>query len=268
LAKGVIKLILVGSLLAASLLSACSDQSAPTATQAPLSSPIASDSIPAPVTAPLPSRTPTPTTEVFALIPTNTPPVIFPTATVPLVRTIAPPNTPTPRPDQSIPIQGPSLITFRTTKLSFQTAYAKAAAQMAPVSGAARLVLAQATTFTLDQTIWTFFFTVPQGTNTWAVTVDSGTKDKKEQITVSRSVTLLPGEAGQWQPSRVLDSDDLSTRLQRGGVPLELPFDTVYVQLEASAQGRVPAYLLVNSALQKQLVINALDATIIRNDFV
>lgn len=266
LVKGFIKLIVVGLILAA-LLSACSDQNAPTATQAPLSSPIVGDSIPAPVPTtapplPTPARTPTPTIEVFALIPTNTPPVIFPTYTS------APVTTPTPRPDQSVPIQGPSLITFRTTKYSFQTAYAKAAAKMAATNGAARLVLAQATTFTLDQTIWTFFFTVPQGTNTWAVTVDSGIKEKKEQISLTRSVALLPDEAGQWQPAKVLDSDDLSTRLQRGGVPPQLPFDTVYVQLEPSARGKVPAYLLVNSALQKQLVVNALDATVMRNDFL
>jgi hypothetical protein len=266
LGKGFIKLILVGLLLAG-LLSACSDQSAPTATEAPLSSPIVGDSIPVPTTpgpSTLPGRTPAPTstTEVFALIPTNTPPVIFPTYTS------APPTTPTPRPDQSVPIQGPSLITFRSTKVSFQTAYAKAAARMVTVNGAARLVLAQATTFTLDQTIWTFFFTVPQGTKTWAVTFDSGANDKKEQITLTPSVTLLADEAGQWQVSKVLDSDDLSTRLQRSGVPPQLPFDTVYVQLQPSAQGKVPAYLLVNSALQKQLVVNALDATIMRNDFL
>ncbi len=261
-----IKKILVGLSLAV-LLSACSDQNAPIATQAPLSSPIVGDFIPTATTgtlsaSPIP-RTPTPTTEVFALIPTNTPPAIFPTAT------IAPVLTATPRPDLSVPIQGPSLITFRATKFSFQTAYAKAAAQMTPVNGSARLVLAQATTFTLEQTVWTFFFTVPQSTNSWAVTVDSGPKDKKELVTVARAVTLLPDEAGQWQAAKVLDSDELSTRLQRGGLPLQLPFDTVYVQMQISpTQGKVPAYLLVNSALQKQLIVNALDATIIRNDFL
>jgi hypothetical protein len=264
LGKGFIKLILV-SLLLAGLLSGCSGQTAPAPTEAPLSSPIVGDSIPVPTTPAsptLPGRTPTPTTEVFALIPTNTPPVIFPTYTS------APPTTPTPRPVQFVPIQGPSLITFRSTKVSFQTAYAKAAARMATINGTARLALAQATTFTLDQTIWTFFFTVPQGTKTWAVTFDSGANDKKEQITLTPSMTLLPDEAGQWQVARVLDSDDLSTRLQRSGVPPQLPFDTVYVQLQPSAQGKVPAYLLVNSALQKQLVVNALDATVMRNDFL
>lgn len=261
--KGFIKKILVGLSLAA-LLSACSDQNGPVATQAPLSSPIVGDFIPTATPSPSPApRTPTPTTEVFALIPTNTPPAIFPTSTT------APILTPTPRPDLSVPIQGPSLITFRATRFSFQTAYAKAAAQMTPVNNAARLVLAQATTFTLEQTVWTFFFTVPQGTNSWAVTVDSGTKDKKEQTTVARAVTLLPDEAGQWQPAKVLDSDELSTQLQRNGLPLQLPFDTVYVQMQLSpTQGKVPAYLLVNSTLQKELIVNALDATIIRNDFL
>ena len=71
------------------------------------------------------------------------------------------------------------------------------------------------------------------------------------------------------EAAKVLDSDELSTRLQRGGLPLQLPFDTVYVQMQISpTQGKVPAYLLVNSALQKQLIVNAQDATIIRNDFL
>jgi hypothetical protein len=251
------------------LLAGCADQSTPQPTEGPLSTPLSGDSIAAatatalpPSPTPQPTRTPTPTTEIIALVPTNTPPVIFPTPTDP------PAATPTPRADQSIPIQGPSLITFRSTRLSFQTAYAKAAAQMNTVSGAARLVLGQATTFTLDQTVWTFFFTIPNGTSTWAVTIDSGAKDQKEQVTVVRSVTLLPDEAGQWQPSKILDSDELTTRLQRNGLPPQLPFDTVYVQMQSSpTQGKVPAYLLVNSALQKELIVSALDATIIRNDF-
>ena len=259
--KGFIQKWGAGLLLAA-LLSACSDQNVAPPTEAPLSTPISGDSIAVATATPSPTRTPTPTTEVIALVPTNTPPAIFPTPTDPPV------DTPTPRADQTIPIQGPSLITFRSTKLSFQTAYAKAAAQAAQFSGAARLVLAQATTFTLDQTVWTFFFTVPNGSNTWAVTVDSGTKDKKEQITALKVSTLLPEEAGQWQPTKILDSDELTTRLQRSGLPPQLPFDTVFIQMESSpTQGKVPAYLLVNSSLQKELIVNALDATIIRNDF-
>lgn len=256
------------ALILTALVGACGEPTTPQPTEAPLNTPVSGDSIQAPTPTatplPLPTRTPlpTPTTEVVALVPTNTPPAIFPTPTEPPAATF------TPRADQSIPIQGPSLITFRSTKLSFQTAYAKAVAKMNPVNGSARLVLAQATTFTLDQTVWTFFFTVPNGPNTWAVTVDSGAKDQKEQIAVLRSVTLLPDEAGQWQPSKVLDSDELTTRLQRNGLPPQLPFDTVYVQMQSSpTQGKVPAYLLVNSALQKELVVNGLDATIIRNDF-
>jgi hypothetical protein len=266
LRKGIFKRFAAIIFLAV-FLTACADQNAsPPPTEAPLSSPVVVDSIPTatPTLVPTlaPTRIPTPTIEVIALVPTNTPPVVFPTPTDPPVAT------PTPRTDQAIPIQGPSLITFRSTKLSFQTAYAKAAAKMNPVNGSARLVLAQATTFTLDQTVWTFFFTVPNGTSTWSVTVDSGAKDKKEQITVLRSVTLLPEEAGQWQASKVLDSDELTTRLQRNGLPPQLPFDTVYVQMESSpTQGKVPAYLMVNSALQKELIVNGLDGTIIRNDF-
>lgn len=250
------------ALLLAALLAACADQTAPRPTEAPLSTPLSGDSIHPPTATPLPTRTPTPTTEVFALVPTNTPPAIFPTPTDPPIAT------PTPRSDQSIPIQGPSLITFRSTKLSFQTAYKKAAAQMGQLNGSARLVLAQATTFTLDRTVWTFFFTIPNGASTWAVTVDSGAKDQKEQISALKVTTLLPEEAGQWQPSQVLDSDELTTRLQRNGLPPQLPFDTVFIQMQSSpTQGKVPAYLLVNSALQKELIVNGLDATIIRNDF-
>ena len=263
--KGFFRKFIAGLSLAA-LLSACTDQTPPNPTPAPLSSPIVGDFIPTATPSPaVTPRTPTPTIEIIALIPTNTPPVIFPTATNAPTQVV----TATPRPDLSVPVQGPSLITFRATKLSFQTAYAKAAAQMNTVNGAARLVLAQATTFTLEQTVWTFFFTVPQTSNTWAVTVDSGTKDKKEQVSLTRSAALLPDEAGQWQASKVLDSDELSTRLQRNGLPLQLPFDTVYLQLQVSpTQGKVPAYLMINSALQKELIVNALDATIIRNDFL
>lgn len=201
------------------------------------------------------------TTEAAFLLPTSTPPVIPPTAF----------PSPTPRPEQGDLRIGASLSAFRTTKASFKTAYGKASARMSGVNGAARLVLAQSTFFDRERTVWTFFFTVPQGNRTWSVTYDSAFgKEKKEQISLRDSAAaLLPEEAGQWQVSRVLDSDEVSTRLEQGGLPPDLPLDTVYLQqVIATGQGRVPAYIFVNGALSKQIIVNALTGAIIQNDFI
>ncbi len=251
---GLISLLLIG------LLTACSDSPAPTAPPAslPQFTPVAS------ATSPVVPKTslPTATTEVLALIPTTTPPAAPPPTRFP---------TATPRPGQTVPDIGPSLTAIRTTRVSFQTAYNKAAGRMAGVNGAARLVLAQSTLFTLDRSVWTFFFTVPQGTRSWTVTYDSGLpKDNKEQIAVlERSVVLLPDEAGQWSPAKILDSDEICTRLERDGFQPDLPLDTVYVQqVVVNRQGKLPAYILVNGALNKQLIINAANGAVIQNDFL
>ncbi len=142
---------------------------------------------------------------------------------------------------------------------------------MANVSGAARLVLAQSTLFSLDRTVWTFFFTIPQGSRSWAATYDSaGTKDKKELVTiVERAGALLPEDAGQVPISKILDSDEITTRLQQAGLPPELPIDTVYLQIVvATRQGRMPAYTFVNGSLNKQIIVNALNGQILQNDFI
>ncbi len=254
-----IKLGFVG-LIIAGLLVACSDNSRPT---------VVPTKAPAPPTETVAPTTPTPgltrppsTTEVVAaLLPTGTPPIVPPTRF----------PTATPRPGQSVPEVGPSLTAIRTTKVSFQTAYGKAAARMSNVNGAARLVLAQTTLFTVDRTVWTFFFTPPQGTRSWSVIYDSGgAKDAKELLTlVDRPGALLPDEAGQWQANKLLDSDEIGTRLTREGLPPDLPIDTVYVQqVTANKQGKVPAYVLVNGALNKQIIINGLTGAVIQNDFL
>lgn len=253
------------SLFLLSGLVACADNAPPAASQPRPPDPtsnigsLATTGAPKATTATTPRPTSTP--EVVALIPTNTPPQVPPTRF----------PTATPRPDQSIPDLGPSLTAFRTTKVSFQTAYSKAAPRMASVSGSARLVLAQSTMFTQDRTVWTFFFTPPQGNRSWSVIYDSaGAKDNKELITVlDRSAVLLPDEAGQWQATKILDSDEITTRLLQSGLPPDLPLDTVFVQLvTVTKQGKVPAYLFVNGALNKQIIVNAVTGAIIQNDFI
>lgn len=245
---------------------ACADNAPPAASQPRPPDPtsnigaLATTSAPVATTAP-PTPRPTSTPEVVALIPTNTPPQVPPTRF----------PTATPRPDQSIPDLGPSLTAFRTTKVSFQIAYGKAAPRMASVNSSARLVLAQSTMFTQDRTVWTFFFTPPQGNRSWSVIYDSaGAKDNKELITVlDRSAVLLPDEAGQWQANKILDSDEVTTRLLQSGLPPDLPLDTVFVQLvTVTKQGKVPAYLFVNGALNKQIIVNAVTGAVIQNDFI
>jgi hypothetical protein len=252
------KVIVLGlvSLLMTGLLMACTDNRAPSPTSIPLS-PTAT-LVPA-TTAP-PTLPPTPTTAIVALIPTATPTIVPPTRF----------PTATPRPGQSLPDIGPSLAAFRTTRISFLTAYNKAAARMTSVNKTATLVMAQSTIFTLDRTVWTFFFTPPQGTRSWSVIYDSGTgKDGKEQITVlDRADVLLPDEAGQLQPAKMLDSDEISTQLERGGLPPDLPIDTVFVQQTVvTKQGKIPAYIFVNGALNKQIIVNAQTGAVLQNDF-
>ena len=246
-------------------LAACSDNQPPAPTSAP------------PVRSPVSNLLPT-----LAVTATLGPPatptvqaVLLPTATPPPEFSPTPPRFPTAavRSPQSIPDVGPSLTLFRTTKASFQTAYARAAAQMSAVSPVARLVLAQSTLFSPDRTIWTFFFTTAGGSNprSWSVTYDSaGSKDKKEAVTVlDRATVLLPDDVGQLPISKILDSDEISTRLARTGLPPELPLDTVYLQIVTSTkQGRVPAYIFVNGTLGKQIIVNALTGQVLQNDFI
>jgi hypothetical protein len=210
---------------------------------------------------PSPTAQPTATEAVGELLPTATIPVAPPTAF------------PSPTPRTTIPAldSGLSLIAVRTTKVSFQTAYAKAVARMNGTNNAARFVMAQLTTFTREQSVWTFFFTLPRGNRSWAVLYDPiGTRDKKELITLTeRTPALLPDDAGQIQVSRILDSDEISTRLEREGISPELPLDTVYLQLvTVSGQGRLPAYIFINGALNKQIIVNATTGKIIQNDFI
>ncbi|HEX2911806.1 MAG TPA: hypothetical protein VH186_13440 [Chloroflexia bacterium] len=253
-------------LLLALLLTACGESALPTLPPAPTAvstTALATTAATRAATATATSPTIAATTEDadVALLPTATPPVITPTSEA----------TATPRPEQSVPDLGPSLAAFRATPASFQTAYKKAAARMSGVNGAARLVMAQSTVFVLDHTVWTFFFTIPQGNRTWAVTYDSaGTKDKKELITlVDRAGVLLPDDAGQLAISKILDSDEISTRLLRTGLQPDLPLDTVYLQMVVSTkQGRVPAYLFVNGSLNKQIIVNALTGEVLQNDFI
>lgn len=257
--------LIIAGLILATTLAACAEATPP-APRPASTTPPAPVEVTGPATA-RPTFAATPSAE-SVLFPTATPPIILPaTATVPPTRF----PTATARPEGVVAGLGPSLTGFRTTKASFQTAFGKAAGVMANTNSAARLVLAQSTSFSLDRTVWTFFFTLPGGSRTWAVTYDSTAgKDKKEVLTgPSSSALLLPDEAGQWQASKVLDSDEISTRLERAGLPPELPIDTVYVQLISSTKvGRVPAYIYVNGSLNKQIIVHALTGAILQNDFL
>ena len=259
----VLGLVCVATWLAIGL-TACSDSPA-----APPPAPSQVSNVP-PTLALTPTSRPRPTPVTptnspdFALLPTSTPPaLVSPTPTkFPTV---------TPRQDQTIPDVGPSITAFRTTKASFQVAYARGLTQMNTVSTTAKLVMAQATTFTQDRTIWTFFFTQAQQNRSWEVTYDSaGGKDQKELLTITqRSSVLLSQDAGQLPISKLLDSDLITTRLQQGGLQPDLPIDLVYLQMyDDPKQGRVPVYIFVNGALGKQIVVNALTAQILQNDFI
>lgn len=254
------------------LLASCAEPVAtPSATRPPLPT-----RTPVPTLAP-PTRVP-PTVETIALIPTDTPrptdpptplptitPTVTPTPTITPVPTRSPtrvPSTVTPRPDIPTNLE-PSLTVFRVTKASFLTAYNKVAPRMATTNNTAKLVLGQASVFTVERTIWTFFFTANNPARTWAAIYDSA--GDKITILDYPSVMLLE-DVGQWQPDKLLDSDEVATRLERGGLPGRLPFDTVFVQLRN--QGRIPTYTMVNGALNKQLIVNGLNGEIIQNDFL
>lgn len=256
--KRIAGLFILGCL--AGLLAACGESLPPTvAPPTPISTPTSAPPSP---TARLTNAPPT--TEASALLPTATSPVTVATTPTPF-------PTPTPRLTAAPVELGTSLVAIRTTKVSFQTAYAKASARMNGVNNAARLVQAQLTTFTRERTVWTFVFTLPKGNRSWTVYYDSaGTPDKKELLSLNeRSYPLLPEEAGQIQISKVLDSDEISTRLERNGIPPELPLDTLFLQMVVvQGQGNLAAYIYVNGPLNKQIIVNAASGQVIKNDFI
>ena len=154
------------------------------------------------------------------------------------------------------------LNTLRTTKVSFLTAYNRAAKAVLAIQPAARIVLAQANYFTTARTGWSFYFVWPTGPKMYVATFDSA----QANISINDSqLPLLTQDAGQIQMERVLDSPAIVAKAQAAGVAITTPIDSIY--FERYGTPPVPAYVCTNGNEQKQLIINAYTGQIIKNDF-
>ena len=293
-----IRAVFISLLAAAWLLSACSDEvvvggATPTALEAKANTTAASRvaiTFVAPPTSTL--------TQMVALVATNTllpivdttdTPTPAPIAQTALTPQIAAPTitpiiptpkkfTPTPGPSISPPISATvakattvasgnvgdtqQLNTLRTTKVSFLTAYNRAAKAVTAVQPAARIVLAQANYFTTARTGWSFYFVWPGGPKMYVATFDSA----QANISINDSQPpILTQDAGQIQMERVLDSPAIVTKAQAAGIATTTPIDSIY--FERYGTPSVPAYICTNGIEQKQLIINAYTGQILKNDF-
>ena len=293
-----IRAVFISLLAAAWLLSACSDEvvgggATPTALEAKVNTPIASRVAVTMLAAPTST-----VTQMVALVATNTllplvdttdAPTSAPIAQTALTPQIAAPTitpiiptpkkfTPTPGSSVSPPISATvakattvasgnvgdtqQLNTLRTTKVSFLTAYNRAAKAVTAVQPAARIVLAQANYFTTARTGWSFYFVWPGGPKMYVATFDSA----QANISINDSQPpILTQDAGQIQMERVLDSPAIVAKAQAAGIATTTPIDSIY--FERYGTPSVPAYICTNGIEQKQLIINAYTGQIIKNDF-
>ncbi len=291
--------VFISLLAAAWLLSACSDEvvvggATPTALEAKPNTPIASRVAVTVIAAPTSTLT-----QMVALVATNTllplvdtttdTPTPAPIAQTALTPQIAAPTitpiiptpkrfTPTPGPSISPPVSATvakattvasgnigdtqQLNTLRTTKVSFLTAYNRAAKAVTAIQPAARIVLAQANYFTTARTGWSFYFVWSGGPKMYVATFDSA----QANISINDSQPpILTQEAGQIQMERVLDSPAIVAKVQAAGIATTTPIDSIY--FERYGTPPVPAYVCTNGIEQKQLIINAYTGQIIKNDF-
>jgi hypothetical protein len=72
-------------------------------------------------------------------------------------------------------------------------------------------------------------------------------------------------DVGQIDMTRVLDGDELVSRIEAAGLRVNIPVDVVNFQLDGTT--RQPSFIMTNVPQGKQLVINSYNGQILRNDF-
>jgi hypothetical protein len=99
----------------------------------------------------------------------------------------------------------------------------------------------------------------------WVVTFDS---DQAKPVVDGSRQPILVNDAGQIDVAKVLDTFVLVDRIAAKGFPPNTPVDTLILQMyQTKDKKRIPAWYLVNSTFNRQLVVNAYTGDIIENSF-
>jgi hypothetical protein len=218
--------------------------------------------VPLPTTSPINTPTPLPTDTLRPGTPLTPLPTFTPFRT---------PITPTPSPSP-IPIlptftpipNGPSLDYIARAPISFRNAYNQAISRGFTPDPEVKLVLAQTNQLTPDRAVWQLYFVKSSTNKMWAITLDS----QGGFISDDKQKPILATDSGLIDPAKVLDTPALIQKLGTLGFPPPTPVDTLILQVYTLPdKRRVPAWYLINTVYNRQLVVNAYSGDIIENSF-
>jgi|GEM_PF-1755806 len=216
-----------------------------------------------------PTFAPVPTAEPTQLFPSPTPLTVPPTFTP-----FRPPSTPTNTP-YVLPTFTPtpavsSLDRIARAKASFRNVYNQAIGRIQEIDPSSGLVLAQTSLIGPTRAVWMLYFVKPKDDKQpddkmWVVTFDT---DQAKPGVDSNRKPILVNDAGQIDVAKVLDTFVLVDRVAAKGFPPTTPVDTLILQMyQTKDKKRIPAWYLVNSTFNRQLVVNAYTGDIMENSF-
>jgi hypothetical protein len=154
------------------------------------------------------------------------------------------------------------LSSLRNAKFLF--AYRQASIKIQDVQPQARLVFASANALTESRVAWNFFFVWLNGNRAWRIQVDIEGQNQPKAILNEQAPSML-ADYNTIDMNRVLDGDELVSRAEAAGVRTSLPVQIVNFGLDGAT--RQPAFILVNTAQGKQVVLHAYTGQVIRNEF-
>ncbi|MEI7554880.1 hypothetical protein [Candidatus Chlorohelix sp.] len=154
---------------------------------------------------------------------------------------------------------------LRTSRVSFQFAYRQALARVQLLQRQAVIVFASAQNLKPERTTWTFYFSWLEGRKTWRALFDARSEQAQPDLQLEEVASTMLSDVGQFDMARVLDGDELVSRVEAAGLRVNIPVDVVNFQLDGLT--RQPSFIMTNAPQGKQLVINAYNGQILRNDF-
>jgi hypothetical protein len=154
---------------------------------------------------------------------------------------------------------------LRTSRVSFQFAYRQALARVQLLQRQSVIVFASAQNLKPERTTWTFYFSWVEGRKTWRVIFDARSEQAQPDLQLEEVASTMLSDVGQIDMTRVLDGDELVSRIEAAGLRVNIPVDVVNFQLDGTT--RQPSFIMTNVPQGKQLVINSYNGQILRNDF-
>ncbi|MEI6047194.1 MAG: hypothetical protein WCS37_22860, partial [Chloroflexota bacterium] len=154
---------------------------------------------------------------------------------------------------------------LRTSRVSFLFAYRQTLTRVQLVQRQAVIVFASAQNLKPERTTWTFYFSWLEGRKTWRVIFDARAEQAQPDLQLEEVAPSMLSDVGQFDMTRVLDGDELVSRIEAAGLRVNIPVDVVNFQLDGTT--RQPSFIMTNVPQGKQLVISAYSGQILRNEF-